>query len=197
MKQKLREEILSLRRQIPPTLQKEYSQLIQKRLLELEAFTRSVNVMAYVAFRNEVETMPIIQHCLSEGKRVVVPVSVPKTRELLLSELKDPERELRPGTFGVPEPAPGYIRPFPAEDLDLILVPGVAFDERGFRLGYGAGYYDRFFERLTRRVPRIGLAFEIQIIDRVPADPTDQPVDFIITEIRLIDCNKNRVGGGD
>jgi 5-formyltetrahydrofolate cyclo-ligase len=190
MKQKLREEILILRRQMPPTLQREYSRLIQKKLLELEAFARSVNVMAYVAFRNEVETMPIIWRCLSEGKKVVVPVSVPKTRELLLSELKDPERELIPGTFGVPEPAPGYIRPFPAEDLDLILVPGVAFDEKGFRLGYGAGYYDRFFERLTRRVPSIGLAFELQIIDRVPADPTDQPVDFVLTEKRLIDCRQ-------
>jgi 5-formyltetrahydrofolate cyclo-ligase len=190
MKQKLREEILILRRQMPPTLQREYSRLIQKKLLELEAFARSVNVMAYVAFRNEVETMPIIWRCLSEGKKVVVPVSVPKTRELLLSELKDPERELIPGTFDVPEPAPEYIRPFPAEDLDLILVPGVAFDEKGFRLGYGAGYYDRFFERLPRRVPSIGLAFEIQIIDRVPADPTDQPVDFVLTEKRLIDCRQ-------
>ncbi|MGI6697142.1 MAG: 5-formyltetrahydrofolate cyclo-ligase [Clostridiales bacterium] len=190
MKQKLREKTLSLRRQIPPPLRREHSQLIQKKLLELEVFIRSVNVMAYVAFRNEVETMPIIRHCLSEDKRVIVPVSVPKTRELLLSELKDPERELIPGTFGVPEPAPEYIRPFPSEDLDLILVPGVAFDEKGFRLGYGAGYYDRFFERLTRRVPSIGLAFELQIIDRVPADPTDQPVDYIITEKRLIDCRQ-------
>ncbi len=190
MKQKLREKTLSLRRQIPPPLRREHSQLIQKKLLELEVFIRSVNVMAYVAFRNEVETMPIIRHCLSEDKRVIVPVSMPKTRELLLSELKDPERELIPGTFDVPEPAPEYIRPFPAEDLDLILVPGVAFDEKGFRLGYGAGYYDRFFERLPRRVPSIGLAFEIQIIDRVPADPTDQPVDFVLTEKRLIDCRQ-------
>ena len=64
----------------------------------------------------------------------------------------------------------------------------MAFDEQGFRIGYGAGYYDRFFDRLTRKIPSIGLAFELQIIDRVPAEPTDQPVDFIITENRLIDC---------
>jgi 5-formyltetrahydrofolate cyclo-ligase len=195
MKQKLREEVLGRRQQIPPSLRQEYSRSIQKKLLGLDIFTHSVNVMAYAAFRNEVETLPIIQHCLSEGKRVIVPVAVPKTRELLLSELKDPEIGLHPGTFGVPEPAPEYIRPFPKEDLHLILVPGVAFDERGFRLGYGAGYYDRFFERLSRKVPSIGLAFETQIIGKVPAEPTDQPVDYIITEKRLIDCTSNRGTG--
>jgi 5-formyltetrahydrofolate cyclo-ligase len=195
MKQKLREEVLGRRQQIPPSLRREYSVNIHKRLSGLDIFAVSVNVMVYAAFRNEVETMPIIQHCLSEGKKVIVPVAIPKTRELLLSELRDPERELHPGTFGVPEPAPEFIRPFPAEGLDLILVPGVAFDEGGFRLGYGAGYYDRFFERLSRKVPSIGLAFETQIIDRVPADPTDRPVDFIITEKKLIDCTSNRGTG--
>ena len=188
MKQRIREEILGLRGEIPSSQKSEHSHSIFQKLIGLDFFKTSQNIMAYVAFRNEVDTLPVIRHCLSESKRIIVPMTVPKTRELLLSELKDPERDLRPGTFGVPEPAPEFIRPFPAQDLDLILVPGVAFDEQGFRIGYGAGYYDRFFARLTRKIPSIGLAFELQIIDRVPAEPTDQPVDFIITENRLIDC---------
>ncbi|MDD3297783.1 MAG: 5-formyltetrahydrofolate cyclo-ligase, partial [Firmicutes bacterium] len=153
MKQRIREEILGMRREIPHSQREEYSRSIFQRLIGLDLFKASQNIMAYVAFRNEVETLPVIRYCLSEGKRVHIPVSVPKTRELLLSELKDPERDLRPGTYGVPEPAPENIRPFPKEDLDLILVPGVAYDEKGFRIGYGAGYYDRFLDGLTRVVP--------------------------------------------
>ncbi|MDD2573522.1 MAG: 5-formyltetrahydrofolate cyclo-ligase [Firmicutes bacterium] len=193
MKQRIREEILGMRREIPHSQRKEYSLSIFQRLIGLDLFKASHNIMAYVAFRNEVETLPVIRHCLLEGKRVLIPVSVPKTRELLLSELKDPERDLRPGTYGVPEPAPEFMRPFPKEDLDLILVPAVAYDEKGFRIGYGAGYYDRFLDGLTRVVPSIGLAFELQIIDRVPAEPTDRPVDYIVTENRLIDCRQRNM----
>jgi len=193
MKQRIREEILGMRREIPHSQREEYSRSIFQRLIGLDLFKASQNIMAYVAFRNEVETLPVIRYCLSEGKRVHIPVSVPKTRDLLLSELKDPERDLRPGTYGVPEPAPEFMRPFPKEDLDLILVPAVAYDEKGFRIGYGAGYYDRFLDGLTRVVPSIGLAFELQIIDRVPAEPTDRPVDYIVTENRLIDCRQRNM----
>lgn len=193
MKQKMREKILEARQQMPPALRHEHSLSIFNILIGLDPFKNSTVVMAYIDFKNEVETMPIIEHCLSEKKRIVVPVSIPKTRQLLLSELRDPKRELRPGTYGVPEPAPEHIRPFPAEDLDLILVPAVAFDTQGFRIGYGAGYYDRFFAALTRRVPSIGLAFESQLVDRVPAEPTDWPVDYIITEEEFIDCRSNRI----
>ncbi len=192
MKQEIRRKVLESRQQIPPSRRREYSLHIYERLIQLDVFRNCSNVMAYMDFKNEVETMPVIKHCLSEGKKVVVPVCIKETRQLLLSELKDPERELTPGTFGVPEPAAGYIRPFPREDLDLILVPAVAFDKLGSRIGYGAGYYDRFFDGLTRSIPSIGLAFEMQIIDRVPAGPNDRPVDYVITEKRLIDSIKER-----
>ena len=129
MKQRIREEILGLRGEIPSSQKSEHSHRIFQKLIGLDFFKTSQNIMAYVAFRNEVDTLPVIRHCLSESKRIIVPMTVPKTRELLLSELKDPERDLRPGTFGVPEPA-RVIGPS-AQDLDLILVPGWP-DEQGF-----------------------------------------------------------------
>lgn len=193
MKQKIRKEILNIRQRMPSWQKRAYSRHIFKRLITMDIYKNSAAIMAYIDFRNEVETMPLIEHCLSENKRVVVPVCIKENHELLLSELKDPQRELTPSTYGVPEPAPEYLRPFPKEDLDLILVPAVAYDEQGFRIGYGAGYYDRFFGGLTRKVPSIGLAFELQIIDRVPTEPTDRPVDYIITEKRLINCVKEGV----
>jgi 5-formyltetrahydrofolate cyclo-ligase len=188
MKQEIREHVLKQRRQISPETRSEYSRLIHERLFRLDVFRDAASIMAYMDFRNEVETIPVIKHCLSQGKRIVLPVSMKKPRQLLLSEVRDPEAEIAAGTFGVPEPLKEYIRPFPAEDLDLILVPAVAFDSLGYRIGYGAGYYDRFLAGLTRIIPTIGLAFEVQIIDRVPAEPTDWPVDYIITEKRLINC---------
>lgn len=188
MKQSIRKRMLDLRQQMPLEQSLEYSRRISKRFLGLDMFKNSINIMVYIAFKNEVRTIPLINSCLSRGKRIVVPLCVKESRQLLLSELKDPETELRPGTYGVPEPTPEYLRPFSRENLDLILVPGVAFDKQGFRLGYGAGYYDRFFNELTHKVTSIGLAFELQIVQEVPVEPTDWPVDFVITEKRLINC---------
>ncbi len=195
MKQRLRGEVLELRQNISPGQGQDHSRRIKERLLQWEAFEQAVNIMAYVAFRNEVETLPLIEHCLSTGKRVVVPVCIKETRRLLLSELKDPKKELGSGTYNVPEPLREYLRPFPREELDIVLVPGVAFDRLGFRLGYGGGYYDRFFDELKKLredIPSVGLAYGCQIIHRVPVEPTDWPVDFIITEGEFINCIEER-----
>ncbi len=195
MKRKLREKMLNIRESMPPWQRRDYSCRIKEGLLRLKLFKDAVNVMAYIAFKNEVETLPLIEYCIRKNKRIIVPVCIKETRKLLLSELRDPKKELRPGTYNVPEPAPEYIRPFPRESIDIILVPAVAFDKLGFRLGYGGGYYDRFFnelDSLTDKVPSVGLAFESQVIQKVPVEFTDRPVDFVITENELINCIDER-----
>lgn len=118
---------------------------------------------------------------LARGKRVVVPVTRPRTKRLSLSEVRDPGRELAPGAFGVPEPVPSARRPVPVRELDLVLVPGLAFDRRGHRLGHGHGYFDRFLARLPKTTPVIGLAFKFQLLERLPSDPHDRAVHTVLT----------------
>lgn len=192
MKNKIRKDVLKLRQGLTPSQVRQKSLRIFERLENTDVFTGATSIMAYIAFRNEVDTLPIIRYCLSSGKKVIVPISKKKGRQLLLSELRDPDRELRPGTYGILEPLPQFIRPFPKEGLDLILVPAVAFDPSGYRIGYGAGYYDRFLGSLDKKIPAIGLAFELQLVDKVPAEPTDLPVDYIVTEDRIINCIDKR-----
>ena len=117
---------------------------------------------------------------LSRGKRVVVPVTRPQTKRLALSEVRDPNTDLAPGAFGVWEPtAPrGRVR---LRDLDLVLVPGLAFDRQGHRLGHGHGYFDRLLDRLPKTTATVGLAFRFQLLDRLPVDPHDRAVHTVLT----------------
>jgi 5-formyltetrahydrofolate cyclo-ligase len=102
--------------------------------------------------------------------------------------LKDPERELTLGPWGILEPKGEFYRPFPLEEIDVVIVPGVAFDERGNRLGFGRGFYDKFLRRLSERVSFVALAFELQVVRRLPSQSHDVAVDYIITEKRIIKC---------
>jgi 5-formyltetrahydrofolate cyclo-ligase len=116
-------------------------------------------------------------------KNIVVPISNKKDNTLTLSHLKSWE-ELSLGSYGILEPRTEKIRKTNVEDIDLIIVPGVAFDEKGNRLGHGKGFYDRLLKKTKATV--IGLAFEFQILENIPTDKNDVPVDMIITEKRII-----------
>lgn len=192
MKTSLRQKIMKLRQDLDPEMSRRYSMQISNRLFDMELFKNAYSIMAYMSFRNEVDTNQIIQYSLNEDKRIIIPITQKESRTLLLSEIRNPESELIPGSFGILEPLPDRIRPFAKEDLDLILVPALAYDPRGFRLGYGAGYYDRFLSTLEKPVPTVGLAFEIQVLSKVPIEATDIPVDYIVTENRIINCRDIR-----
>jgi len=125
---------------------------------------------------------------LAHGKRVVAPKTVHRERRMIISEVFDVENDLAPGLWNIPEPRPECLRPVDVSEIDLVIVPGVAFDERGNRLGYGGGYYDRFFTELRDGVPLVAVAFEVQVLPEVPVAPWDRRVDLIITESRIIDC---------
>lgn len=144
--------------------------------------------MVYIDFRNEVETNLIIDDLLTQNKEVCIPISVPKTKEMILSKIINPQKELIKGTYGILEPKEEYIRKVDPDTLDLIIVPGVAFDKDGYRIGYGGGYYDRFLDKLSKATPSIGIAFDLQILHKVPKDFFDHPVDFIVTEKEIILC---------
>ncbi len=186
MKKQIRKQILSQRETLPDNEVSKKSQIIFQKLKNFTLYKNSENVMVYIDFRNEVKTDLIINDLLLSGKKVFIPVSIPKTKEILLSEIIDPKKELEKGTYGVLEPKEIYIRERDPKILDLIVVPGVAFSRQGYRIGYGAGYYDRFFSSIKKRIPSVGLAFDMQIIDSFTPDPHDHSLDYIITETQII-----------
>ncbi len=156
---------------------------IWRRLTELTEFTRAETILCYVARRGEVETRAGIERILREGKRVFVPFCAGD--QLRLFRLEDWD-ELAPGHWRILEPkaelrslADRQARP---EDLNWAIVPGVAFDPRGARLGHGRGYFDRFLPSLPPEVPAVGLAFDCQIFPELPTLPYDVFMDWVITE---------------
>lgn len=179
-KQKLRQKILQAREALPLHEVEEKSKRIMDTLNELPAYTQANVICLYVSARNEVMTHPLIQQLLSEAKKKVV-VPFVSDNQIKLAELERWE-DLMPGAYGILEPAR---RKMAANDqIQLVIVPGVVFDVTGHRIGYGKGYYDRFLS--SAHVPKIGLAYELQIVENAPAHSEDVPVDCIVTEERVI-----------
>ncbi len=179
-KDSLRQRILSERFKLSSGERKAKSRSIEERLFSLPEFRDARAVMFYASFRSEVKTWDMIRRALKSGKRVFLPKV--KGKGLSLFEIKDFDKDVEPGAWGIPEPNTGIAARM--DDIDLVIVPGSVFDEKGNRLGYGAGYYDRLlagYDGMT-----VGLAFELQIAPEVPAGPHDVPVKKIVTEKRVI-----------
>ena len=184
MKKLLRKQTLAARDRLSPDERKKKSSAIEERLFSLPEFRNARIVLFFAAFRSEVETLPMVRRALADGKRVVLPKV--KGSELELFEVHDVERDIAPGAWGIPEPRES--RTARVEDIDLIVIPGAAFDEQGNRIGYGAGFYDKLLPLYKGRT--VALAFELQMVSTVPAASHDIPVRKIITEKRVIDANR-------
>ncbi len=180
MKKILRKQVLAARDSLLPKERTAKSREIEERLFSLPEFTSAHVVMFFASFRTEVETGAMIKRALSSGKRVILPKV--QGKELALYEISDFDDDVVPGAWGIPEPTGA--KPAKLDDIDLMIMPGAAFDERGNRLGYGAGFYDRILPTFGKKT--IALAFEAQIVPDVPADPHDVPVNKIVTERRII-----------
>jgi len=181
----LRTKILAARDSLPPEERQRKSQAITERLLALPEFSASHRVFSYVSFRSEVETLPLIAHCLSIGTAVSVPLTLPAEHRLLAYGITDLGQDLAPGYCGIPEPLTTLPLVDPAS-IELVVVPGSVFDVHGGRLGYGGGYYDRFLQTAAPQALRIGLAFDLQVVAAVPLESHDQQLDYLITETRTI-----------
>jgi len=195
LKKRLREKLLKRRDSIPPELKAQKEAAIEKRLFTLDAFKKSKSILMYVSFRSEVDTRKYLDDMLRSGKRLILPVVDSRHNVLKLYDVKDTS-ELAPGYMGIPEPNIRENRRVTIKDIDLVVIPGTGFDAKGNRLGYGGGYYDRLLSYESKQlaeiehIPTIALAFEEQIGEDIPAEPHDITVDMIITDERLIDCNK-------
>jgi 5-formyltetrahydrofolate cyclo-ligase len=145
----------------------------------------------YVNFRSEVETMELIKRCINQGIRVAVPLVDASAVCMIPLLISDPERDLRAGYYNIPEPDPKKSLRLEADEIDAAVIPGSVFDIHGGRLGYGGGYYDRFLLNDAPQAKRIGFAFELQVVDNVPLEPHDQPLDILITEKRIVNIPRS------
>lgn len=193
-KKEIRAALLLKRKALSPQECRLKSREITKRFVASPDFISARTVHFYLAAAAEVQTEEMIREALRKKKRVVVPVVQPAAKSLFLSELVDFDlSRLQPGPYGIFEPRPEDRKTVDPKEVDLWIVPGVAFDAVGNRLGFGGGYYDRLLSGARGR--KIGVAFEFQVVDRLPIEETDHPVDQIITETRTIYIKGERSAG--
>ena len=188
-KKQVREQVSAARDALSHSRLAALSSSVERRLFDFHPFPSCSFPLFFVSFRSEVLTEGMIKKSLSSGKRVAVPVTKIKERELVPSELKDFDAELAEGAYGVPEPKPEFMRPVSPLELDFVAMPGLAFDRSGNRLGYGGGFYDRFVSRLRPGVPLVALAFSFQLLDSVPTGEHDRKIDAIVTDSETIVFN--------
>ena len=161
--------------------------LIEKRLFEFANFIESnIALLYFDGKKAKVCTRDIVQRCYHYNKIVVLPAFDPETYQMTLMKVDNPDKDLIVNAQGMPEPDPQRCRVVPIEVLDIALIPGIAFDEKGGRIGSGEGYYDRLIPKLSATTRKVALSFESQIIQQVQMESHDKYVDIIITEERII-----------
>lgn len=185
-KAELRARMTALRDALPAAWRAEADHAITQRLLSRSEWAGARVVFAYVSFRSEVSTRAILSAALESGRTLLVPRVHREGRRMVACRIHS-LGELVPGDWGILEPAAATeVEP---GQIDLIVTPGLAFDRQGMRLGYGAGYYDRFLRSVRPDCVRFGLAFEAQLLSAVPAGADDERVSGVITEADLYHCD--------
>ncbi len=189
MRLNIRKNALLRRKQLTGEEVADKSRRLQKRLCKLEDFINSHSILFYAAHQNEARTEAAIKKALQLKKKVVLPLVDVKNKQLTLARLSNYPDGLEKGPFGIAQPKKECLKTVKLEEIDLVILPGTAFDIKGNRLGYGAGYYDKLLEHKRTNTTLIGLAYELQLVNNIPNMPHDIPVNKIITENRLILCN--------
>ncbi len=187
IKKTIRQGTLQKRDSISKSAKEEKDAAIIQRIVKLPEFINAKTVFFYASFRSEVDTMNMIKLSISMGKLIVLPKVDKENNRLKLYEIKGLS-ELSHGCMHILEPSVSEDRLRGLNDVDLIVIPGAAFDSRGNRLGYGAGFYDMLLSKMEKKIPIVAPAYEEQIVERIPEEPHDIKVDKIVTEKRIIEC---------
>ncbi len=190
-KSSLRKRILALRRAQSYRDIEKKSGHIRRKLFTFVPFCQAKTILFYLAMKDEVQTEKMIEECLQKGKRVVAPFIDWQRKEILPSEIKDLTKDIEIGVFKIPQPKNSSYSLFSPVNIDMVIVPGVAFDRKGNRLGFGGGFYDRFLGKLSDRTKLVALAFELQLVDNVSSQSHDIAVDYLITERGIINCKNH------
>ena len=181
-KQALREQVLSRRNALDAAERLSLSQKITASVLALPRYQQATCVLAYSSIGSEFDTAGFVADAIATAKKLVLPRAPAGARMLELYAVRDLARELTAGVWGIREPRPDICAPVSPEEIEFVLVPGVAFTSRCERLGYGKGFYDRLIGELAGRPLLVAPAFELQIVPELPMSPTDRSVDMVITE---------------
>ena len=167
-KDAIRKKILTLRRNQKEEERFKKSKIIQKKLFLTPEFRNARVILFYAACDGEVETFDMIRKSLELGKTVALPKIMKQEKKIIPLIIHDLENDLEIGPYNIRQPKDNYTRPVDLKDIDLVAVPGVAFDKDNHRLGRGAGYYDRFLKDFPDTTPKFGLAFDFQIVQQLP-----------------------------
>ncbi len=159
---------------------------IEERLFEFANYLEARIALLYTPALVEVDTRQIIERSYMYNKIVVLPAFDPETMKITLLKVDDPEKDLIQGPRGNLEPNPERCKTVPLDCLDIAIIPGLAMDEKGGRIGIGNGYYDRLIPELPITTRKVGLIFEDQIISMVPMENHDKHVDIVVTDERII-----------
>jgi 5-formyltetrahydrofolate cyclo-ligase len=179
----LREEMRRRRQDIPAEERERLASRIEDALFALPEVAAAGTILLFYSFGTEVATAGMAERVLKEGKRLLLPYL--ENQVMGAAEVR-PGDQLMPTGYGPKEPVRRIaVNP---EDVDVVVAPGLAYDRRGHRLGYGAGYYDLYLSRLNSRAARIGVAYSVQVVDRVPVGPKDAAVDLLVTDRGSFDC---------
>jgi len=189
MKDKVRGELLKLRKNLSKYEVLQKSNKIKNRLFKMKEFKQASTIMFYVSYDNEVHTHEMIKDCITNNKNVVVPIVDKKNKKLIISKLESWD-DLSLGAYNILEPKKEKIKEISIDELELIIVPGVGYDEQGHRIGHGKGYYDNLLK--NSKALTIGLAFEFQIIKKIPIEKHDITIDKIVSEKRIIVSKKSK-----
>jgi 5-formyltetrahydrofolate cyclo-ligase len=181
-KRRVRERVLALRDASSKEQREVAGRAIVERLLSLPEIARAKTVMVFWSFGSEIDTAALLTRLHERGARVALP-------KIAVGDLE--ARTYVPGdpvtmtSFGAAEPSDGEV--VPPEEVDVVVTPGVAFDRQGMRVGYGGGYYDRFFARTRDDAVRVGIGYAVQLVEEpLPAGPFDVPVDLLVTEAEVL-----------
>lgn len=188
-KQQLRH---SVREQIEKMTQSDYrkrSRDIIAHLLQLPSIKEGQTIAVTISSFPEVDTTMLIEALWAMKKTVVVPKCRAKTREMTFYAI-DGFHQLETVYMHLIEPIPAETKRIERQAIDAIIVPGIVFDCKGYRIGYGGGYYDRYLVGYTGSL--IALAFKEQIVEKVPFEAHDLPIQTIVTETSVIDCERER-----
>lgn len=183
VKKELRTKLRSILASIPPETIQERSHLAAKLLFNEPEYRQSEIMMVYLSLPQEADTTPIVLQAWQDGKKIVAPQISWESHQMIPIEISNLDEDVAGNQLGVREPIRGL--PIPIQLVDLVIVPGLAFDPFGNRLGRGRGFYDRFLGKPEFRGKTCGLALEAQVVGSIPAGPHDVKVHMLVTEQRV------------
>lgn len=178
-KTQIRQKMLSMRNELSKDYINHFAAEVKLRLIRLEKFSEFNNIMLYMDYRNEAPTNTLIDTIFDSGKGLVLPYTDKSfiIHPYIIHSKENIFKYMKKSSMGIWEPDPQRATAIDPKSIDLVIVPGLAFDKAGNRLGYGKGCYDRFLPLLRPEVPKLALAYDFQFVDNIPCSTTDVKVD--------------------